>query len=275
MSRSKRREQAKNTLEILKKGQYINSKGEIQYFGKYQQYAEQHTELWTPASLEQLLETAFASNYQTGYFVVGETTLDATRRLHAAYPQARIAYLNFASAKNPGGGFLNGSLAQEECIAKATGLYPCQLTCFDYYDFHRKLKTCLYSDHMIYSPKVPIIKDEAGQLLDEPVYASIVTSAAVNAGVVRRQEPKRKKDIIPVMRQRIDKLLSLLASKNYEVLVLGAWGCGVFMNQPEEIAQLFKEALENRFKGVFKQVEFAVYSKNPRFITPFQEIFGN
>src|SRR5581483_1260737 len=125
-------------------------------------------------------------SHATVFEVKNETTIAAILRAPAALGEP--CALNFASAKNPGGGFLGGALAQEECIARASGLYPCLLQASEYYTFHRNLETCLYSDHMIYSPAVPVIKNEEGELLPAPVCITIVTSPAVNAGVVRRNE---------------------------------------------------------------------------------------
>jgi len=121
---------------------------------------------------------------------------------------------------------------------------------------------------------VPIIKDEGGNVLDEPVCVTIVTSPAVNAGVVRRDEGEEAQQIIlPTMEKRISKLLALCAQKQHQTLVLGAWGCGVFRNDPKDIAQLFKEALSNQFAGQFKRVVFAVYTNNEEMIDAFRTRF--
>ena len=58
--------------------------------------------------------------------------------------------------------------------------------------------------------------------------------------------------------------------------MLGAWGCGVFQNDPEQIAELFQIALEGPFRGAFSHVAFAVLdrSDDKRFIGPFERAFG-
>ena len=187
----------------------------------------------------------------------------------------RIVALNFASARNPGGGFLGGSQAQEESVARASGLYPCLTNNGkDYYTINRETKSCIYTDHIIYSPSVPVFKQENGDLMETPVFASIITAPAVNAGVVRRKEPKNVKNILPRMKQRTDMVLGICQKHGYETLILGAWGCGVFQNIPIDIAKIFHELLETKYKNQFKRVVFAIYARNPRFITPFQEVFG-
>lgn len=69
---------------------------------------------------------------RTGYNIVFEVTQETTQqaaqrmyleRAASATNDGRLAILNFASAKNPGGGFLRGSQAQEECLARASTLY--------------------------------------------------------------------------------------------------------------------------------------------------------
>jgi uncharacterized protein (TIGR02452 family) len=92
-----------------------------------------------------------------------------------------------------------------------------------------------------------------------------------------KKEKKSAFEQIPsIMRARTEKLLSLAVVHHYEALVLGAWGCGVFQNEPSEIAGFFREFLiDGIFKNVFGKVIFAVLdsSKEGRFIQPFQEKF--
>lgn len=273
MNQRKRVEIARDTLEILEKGYYLNDDGQKIDINELQQYAIGNTEYFTPEALKKLLKD-FSSdnNFTTEYEVNNETTLDAARRLVAA-GEKDVMCLNFASAKNPGGGFLGGALAQEECIARASALYPCLLQVEDYYTTHRQLRSGLYSDRMIYSPAVPVIKDEGGRLLHEPVCVTIITSPAVNAGVVRRDEGGETDSILPAMEKRVNKLLALCAHKQHKVLVLGAWGCGVFRNDPEQIAQLFKDALSGAFAGQFKKVVFAVLTNNESMIDAFRTRF--
>lgn len=264
---------AKDTLEILEKGFYINKGGETIDVKNAQERAVKNTRLFTPAALDEMLLKEHANQFQTTYEVTNETTLDAVRRLDSE-GVSNILCLNFASAKNPGGGFLGGAVAQEECIARASGLYGCLLQAPEYYAYHRKSGTCLYSDHMIYSPDVPVIKDEAGNLLNKIVCTSIITSPAVNAGVIRRQEISNIDRVIPVMRRRIEKLLSLCLHMKHNTLVLGAWGCGVFQNDPEEIAGLFREALTGNYANRFSRIVFAVKTNKEVIIEPFRKRFA-
>ena len=126
---------------------------------------------------------------------------------------------------------------------------------------------------MIYSPHVPILKDETGNYLEELVTASMITAPAVNTGVVRQRESKKISKIEEVMKRRIEKVLAIALKHGHSTIVLGAWGCGVFQNNPNDIAQYFREVIEGKFEQQFRKIVFAIYAKNERFIKPFKEEF--
>ncbi len=275
-SRSKRRTIARDSLQTLEAGSYLSPNGRTVSIRAAQAYAEQHTRIYSPDDSDRLLSQppAAASAFQTQFEVRPQTTLAAARTLFDA-GQREVFCLNFASAKNPGGGFLGGSQAQEESIARASGLYPCLLKGGErYYQINRQTYGGWYTDHMIYSPRVPIFKDEEGVYLEDWVAASILTAPAVNAGVVRRQEADPEAEIERVMRRRIARVLAVARQEQHQQLVLGAWGCGVFRNDPEAIARYFREVIDTQFAGVFERIVFAVYAKEDRFIRPFYDHFS-
>jgi uncharacterized protein (TIGR02452 family) len=262
---------ATETLHELEQGYYTNDQGQQVSLLASLEKAVAGTRTFTPQELPLVLPEYTAQNTQ--FEAVNETTLNAVRRLRAE-GEWNILCLNFASAKNPGGGFLNGAVAQEESIARASGLYPCLVKDWTYYEVHRGMKSCLYTHHMIYSPDVPVFKFEKGAPMDELVLVSVITSAAVNAGVVHRLAPEEVPQIEPQMRQRVQAVLSVAAALGHEALVLGAWGCGVFRNDPAMIARLFDEALNSEFKGRFRRVVFAVFTKSEDMIAPFETYFN-
>ena len=53
-------------------------------------------------------------------------------------------------------------------------------------------------------------------------------------------------------------MLTCAAAKGADILVLGAFGCGAFENDPEVVARAYKTALQE-FPKVFEKIEFAVY----------------
>lgn len=207
-----------------------------------------------------------ADNWETIVEVTSETTVEATERLyHERQTTSGVFVLNFASAKHPGGGWLKGARAQEESIARASGLYA-SLTSGPAEEFYKKNKKCgtaLYTDLMIYSGQVPFFKDDAGLCLETPFYASVLTVPAPNAGVV--EKAAEVAEIGTTLERRINNILAVAEMQGHEDLVLGAWGCGVFGNDPEDVAVIFKECLDGPFKNVFRKVTFAVLDKTDVF----------
>ena len=282
--RAQRAETAQETLAILDRGGYTSPAGRAVAIQADLDSARSRSVLYRPGDFDEVLRrrdrllAERAGRPPAIFEVVNETTLAAARRLVAAEPGTRVLALNFASARNPGGGFLGGSQAQEESLARASGLYACINPLQEMYEANRRQRSCLYTDHMIYSPDVPVFRDDEDALLEQPCPVSILTAPAVNAGVVRAKEPDSAGRIAAVMLARIEKVLSLAVVHGHEVLVLGAWGCGVFANDPNEVAGLFARHLlgDGLFRTAFRQVTFAVLDRKGTglVIGPFGEHFG-
>ncbi|MFI6401986.1 TIGR02452 family protein [Streptomyces sp. NPDC050548] len=192
--------------------------------------------------------------------VTGESSLEAARRLTGP-----VAVLNFASARNPGGGFLNGAQAQEEALCRASALYTCLLEARGFYDHHRAHRDPFYTDRVIHSPAVPVFRDDKGRLLDEPYTAGFLTAAAPNAGVVLRTAPERAAELPGAVAVRAERVLETALAHGYRRLVLGAWGCGVFRHDPAQVAGAFHALLGpgGRFAGAFEHVVFGVLDRTP------------
>ncbi|MFF7753993.1 TIGR02452 family protein [Streptomyces sp. NPDC007971] len=193
--------------------------------------------------------------------VTGESSLEAARRLAGA----PVAVLNFSSARNPGGGYLNGAQAQEEALCRASALYTCLLEARAFYDHHRAHRDPFYTDRVIHSPAVPVFRDDRGRLLPDPYLAGFLTAAAPNAGVVRRQAPERTAGLPQALAVRAERVLETAAAHGYRQLVLGAWGCGVFQNDPAQVAGAFRALLGpgGRFARTFSHVVFGVLDRTP------------
>lgn len=219
------------------------------------------------APTESSYETSYES-YETSsgpsYEVTGESSLEAAHRLTTAGP-APVAVLNFASARNPGGGYLNGAQAQEEALCRASALYACltgDRIFREFYEYHRADRDPFYTDRVIHSPAVPVFRDDRGRLLDTPYTTGFLTAAAPNAGVIRRRAPDRAREIPGALAVRAERVLETAAAQGYRRLVLGAWGCGVFQNDPSQVVGVFRELLVGgRFTGHFREVVFAVLDR--------------
>jgi uncharacterized protein (TIGR02452 family) len=245
------REIARQTVAIAEAGQYSNQAGDLVTIADAVGAAVAGTRHHLPE--EHLpVEPAGTPVIEVTY----ESTLAAAGRL-----RGDVACLVFASAKNPGGGFLGGAKAQEESIARASALYPCLLAAPDFYAYHRGQRDLRYSDRVIYSPAVPVFRDDKGNLLDRPYQTAFLTAAAPNRGAIVRNQPEHAEEVPNVLRRRARRVLEVAAAHGHHTLVLGAWGCGVFRNDPSIVAAAFAEAL--RQVGPFDRVVFAVRDSAP------------
>jgi uncharacterized protein (TIGR02452 family) len=279
-SRSQLADITRDTLNIFERGEYVSPAGTRVEIAADLEQARNHSVHYTPEMFAEVfcrrnLVLAARPQHTTVFEVVNCTTLAAARALWAREPGVDVLCLNFASAKHPGGGFRGGAKAQEESLARFSGLYPCIAQMQGMYEANKLFGSCLYTDHMIYSPKVPVFRDDEGTLLEVPYPASFVTAPAVNAGAVKQHEQRQ---VQPTMFARMEKVLSLAVVHGHDTLVLGAWGCGVFKNDTASVACQFRQHLvDGAFRGAFRRVVFAVtdWSEEHRFIGPFLAEFGS
>lgn len=262
------REIARQTVEIAEAGHYRTPAGKQVSIGGQVTAAVTGTRHYLP---ETPLPVPPGPRPSVGAPVVSvtrESTLVAASRLA---PDA--ACLVFASAKNPGGGFLGGAQAQEESVARASALYPCLRAAPEFYEFHRAQRDLRYSDRVIYSPAVPVFRDDRGNLLDQPYQVAFLTSAAPNLGAILTGQPADAAEVPAALRRRAERVLRVAAVHGHRRLVLGAWGCGVFRNDPRTVAEAFAGALA--VVDGFAEVVFAVYDKLPRspVYAAFAEVF--
>jgi uncharacterized protein (TIGR02452 family) len=268
ISRARAAQLGRETVAILGDGHYTTPTGVRVEIADLLREAVEGTISYPP---DAPLPPAPVGDRGTSFEVTNETTLSTARRLTNG--GFHVVALNFASARHPGGGFLGGARAQEESLCRASGLYAC-IRGSPMYTAHAGHRGGFYTNYAIYSPNVPVLRDDESELLPEPYLCSFVTAPAVNVGAARdvshlavRQE----------MERRVEKILSIAAGHGHDAAVLGAWGCGVFKNDPELIAELFHQALTRRFRGAFSRVAFAVldWSADRYFIGPFQRRFGD
>lgn len=269
LDRKRAAEQGRETVQILDTGAYLASSGQRVDLHDSISLARANTQTYPP---ERAVALATAAQHATLVTVTNETTLAAAKRLSIA--GHRPVALNFASARHPGGGFLSGAQAQEESLARSSALYAC-LHENPMYAWHETHRDPFYTDYAIYSPDVPVFRDDNGVLLDEPYLCAFITSPAVNARVALDRDPECGPAIRIAMARRIARVLAIAAAHDHAHLILGAWGCGVFGNDPNEIAKLFRDALEGAYRGTFATVVFAVFDRSlvHSSIGPFQQTF--
>lgn len=184
--------------------------------------------------------------------------------------------LNFASATNPGGGVKTGSSAQEESLCRCSTLYPTlnQRWLWDqYYLPNREADDALHTDVCIYSPDVVICKTDESipQRLPEEQFVTVdvVTCAAPNLRRVpgSRHVPDAsnaasisKQELLQLHIQRAKHILHVAAANHVDCLVLGAFGCGAFENDPNVVARAYAVAIEE-YRHHFEVIEFAIYCR--------------
>ena len=201
------------------------------------------------------------------------------RSLEAAEAYAKqgkkVCVLNFASATNPGGGVVNGSSAQEECICRCTTLYPClnnDELWTKFYKPHRKSANPLYNNDCIYTPNVCVFKSDINfpELLSRDRWwrVNILTCAApnlrerpsnpMNPHAGYKQAKLTPAELETLLTSRIRRIFEVALANENEVLILGAFGCGAFRNPPEIVAKVFYNVMQD-YLEYFDAIEYAVY----------------
>ena len=231
-----------------------------------------HTVLYPAQQMPDLPEISKSS--KTKVTVTPQRTFEAAQDLLIRYPGSRAAVLNFASATNPGGGVTRGSSAQEEALCRCSTLYPCLTTPEldkGYYQYHRDLSDVRYTDACIYVPDIKIIKTDTDspKRLPETRWQAVdvICCAAPNL----REKPYNRMnpgegraikvsndELLDLHRQRARKILSVAVSNGVDCLVLGAFGCVAFRNDPNIVARAYRDIFPE-FDGYFREIRFAVY----------------
>lgn len=165
------------------------------------------------------------------------------------YKGKKIAVLNFANNHNIGGSPWTAS-AQEEALCRISTLYPClEAHKEDFYVKHKteylKGKMNYYgNDDIIYTPNILVFKDDTSLPImfnkNDCYLVDVITCAAPNLSSVHYDFDTYEK----IMYQRIKRIIQIAKYRRVEVLILGAFGCGVFKNPPEVVASLFKKGIK-------------------------------
>lgn len=225
-----------------------------------------------------ILETdEFSAPTRERFLNKAKVVVSKKRSYEAAYnyKEYKTCVHNFASASTPGGGVVKGSSAQEECLCRCSTLYfnlnsPEMWAGF--YTPHRIAQNPVHNDDCIYTPGIVVIKTdtESPTLMNEEDWYSVnvITCAAPNL----RQMPSNKmntgdgvkkvkmldEDLQALHEKRLTRILDIALAEGNEAIILGAFGCGAFENNPEVVARATKNVIE-KYLHAFKVIEFAVY----------------
>lgn len=228
----------------------------------------------------------YEPNYQeTEISVTDETTVDAILRVNRENERMQYTMaVNFASFISPGGSFMQGGMAQEEHLCHNSTLYPV-LNSFrnSYYEITKTMiDDHIYHNQCLFSPGVvvtdsmdDIIRTGSWTHLQEnwcPV--NILTIAApVNSNILNKLHPGRSILNNHALRERIDLILAVAATKGMQVVITGAFGCGVFKQDPHRVAFIFKDLLKTKYNGVFRKVIFAIPDESSKNHQVFYKMF--
>ncbi len=208
--------------------------------------------------------------------VTRNKTFEAAVKIHKEFPGKRTAVLNFASATRPGGGVTTGASAQEESLCRCSTLYPTINTPLmqqKYYNANRNMRSVLHTDACIWSPEVVICKTDESipkrMKAEDFVTVDVISCAAPNlrnepaniynpeTGKNVRIEPQKLYDL---HLKRAKHIMHIAVANDADILVLGAFGCGAFQNDPYIVAKAYRDALA-KYRNNFDVVEFAIYCR--------------
>ena len=204
-------------------------------------------------------------------------TVSKKRSFEAAegYKGNKVVVHNFASASNPGGGVVKGSSAQEECLCRCSGLYFSLNTpemWNGFYTPHRNKHDPLHNDDIIYTPDVTVFKSDTAvpTLVPENEWydVDIITCAApnlrenpgnaYNPGDGNVSKKISDKELLLLHEKRLRRILEVAVMKGRDTIILGAFGCGAFENNPEVVALANKNVIKD-YLHAFRNIEYAVY----------------
>lgn len=230
-----------------------------------------------------------SERHKTAISITGERSFEAAKRL-LGEDSGKIAILNFANCSTPGGGVLGGSGAQEESLCRCSNLYQTiaqERFRHLYYDPNRARWDPRANDAIIYSPGVMVFKSDTDYptLLpeDEWYKVDVITCAAptLRHGLIISDDRTGKSiKLTPEVQyeihlKRAKHILNIALSNGARRLVLGAFGCGAFKNDPRSVASAYRDALKE-YDGQFKEIVFAIYHQ-PHEVdnyNTFKEVFG-
>ena len=260
--RNMRADVFKNTIAIVRKGQYVLN-------GINYTFSNADT-------LHMINDTCFydrafdgfdcpSLDISTIYFVENSDCLTTAKNLQdKGY---NVAVLNMASRRNPGGGVLGGAGAQEENLFRRTNLFQSMYQFADYANMYglnaRKEQYPLERNFGgIYTPDAIVFRGEEKSgyplLGQDSFYMSFISVPAINRPNMK-DATHLADDMIEGTKNKMRTILRIGLIHGHDALVLGALGCGAFCNPPSHIAQLFHEVFEEpEFKNKYRLICFAI-----------------
>ena len=199
-------------------------------------------------------------------------SFEAAERLRKRYQNKKIGVLNFANAFHPGGGVEKGSRAQEEALCRCSTLYPCLQSKFvwdNYYSKNRDNYTPLANNRVVITPDIVVFKsdDDYPTIVDEKDYyrVDVLTCAAPNLrskdssilSIAVKGAQISDEELYRIHYSRAEHIICAALANDIDILVLGAFGCGAFQNNPRVVAKAYNDIIK-KYKDQFDVIEFAI-----------------
>ena len=220
---------------------------------------------------EEDIDQPISKGCKTQFICSGKRSLEAAK----AYRGKKVAVLNFANNHSIGGAPFSAG-AQEESLCRCSTLFPClEAMRVPFYQKHinyymRHLISSIGNDDLINTPDVVVFKTD--ERTDPIVPQMLPREEWYKVDVITCAAPEFRKggpypdDYEQIIDRRIKKIIDVAVKEKVEVLILGAWGCGAFGNDPKIVSRCFYSHLE---KHNFETVEFALASNGDVSDSPF------
>lgn len=244
----------RETMKAAEEGCYFVEEQEVKLPVSFEQIKE--VKLYTPEQVAQLSKRDISGNDPVRITLRNQDTLEAAFELHQRRKATEkpVLILNFANPHRPGGGIRSKPGTQEEHLCVKTTVL-CSLETEEAWPFYQTNLDCgtqAQTDTILFSPNTMVIRNPDLSLREDPFPAAVMT---VSAPIASRMEPEELPNLEKILRNRIHGMIRTAIEEGYSRLVLGAWGCGNFGNDPDLVAKLFHEALQ----GDFEEVAMAVF----------------
>lgn len=247
----------RETMKAAEDGCYFVEEREVKIPVSFEQIKE--VTLYAPEQVAQLSEQDTPGNEPTRITLRNQDTLEAAFELHQRRKETEkpVLILNFANPHRPGGGIRSRPGTQEEHLCVKTTVL-CSLETEEAWPFYQTNLDCgthAQTDTILFSPNTMVIRNPDLSLREDPFPVAVMT---VSAPIASRMEASELPDLENILNRRIHGMLRAAAAEGYTRLVLGAWGCGNFGNDPELVARLFHDNLT----GIFEEVTMAVFDNS-------------
>ncbi len=247
----------RETMKAAEDGCYFVEEKEVKLPVSFEQIKE--VKLYTPEQVVQLSEQDMPGNEPIRITLRNQDTLEAAFELNQRRKETEkpVLILNFANPHRPGGGIRSRPGTQEEHLCVKTTVL-CSLETEEAWPFYQTNQDCgtqAQTDTILFSPNTMVIRNPDLSLREDPFPVAVMT---VSAPIASRMEESELPNLENILKGRIYGMLCAAAADGYTRLVLGAWGCGNFGNDPELVARLFRDNLT----GNFEEVTMAVFDNS-------------